>query len=360
MKAWYKETLDSPLACVELPDPTLRPGSIVVDVLAVHVPAYLAAMVDSTEIPLPVPLVIGAGGVGKVSEVAGDVHSVKCGDLVSLDCLLENGNADSPEDVLMGLGEIGGKGAETETVKAIRDGWRDGTMAQRVVIPATAVTRLPKGERYADSSEPVAKLGFLTWLAIAAEGVVQSDQRPGDVVAVLGATGQMGGAAVLVALARGASRVIAAGRNEPALQRLADLDERVSIVVLSGNVEENTKRISSIASPHVVIDAVGGSDNPDVILAGFGAMRDSGTMVLMSGTRCDVPLPYGEVLRRRLTIKGSRMYKSQTMAEVWRMVSSGLINLANVDVHVVGIDDPRAAIAAAAQLTGLSFVSLTP
>lgn len=356
MKAWYKESLDSPLRCDERPDPVLRPGSVVVDVMAVHVPAYLTAMVDSTEIPLPVPLILGAGGIGMVSEVADDVYSLSRGDLVALDSLVESGDHDFPEDVLMGLGEIGGRGIATEAVEAMRDQWRDGTMAQKVVMPAAAVTRLPGDVKHGEAP----RLAFLTWLGIAGEGVIQSGQRPGDVVAILGATGQMGGAAVLVALARGASRVIAVGRNEAALQRLANLDARVSVVRLSGDIAEDTRAIIAIAPPHVVIDAAGNVENANAFLAGLGSLRDEGTIIMMGGTRCDVPIPYGDVLRRRLTIKGSRMYRSQTMAEIWRLLEAGLVDLGKVEVKTVGIDDPKAAIDLAARSSGLSIISLVP
>lgn len=356
MKAWYKETLDSPLLCVERPDPELRPGSVIVDVKAVHVPGYLTAMVDSTEVPLPVPLVLGAGGVGTVRHVAADVYNLAVGDVVALDSLVESHDADHPEDVMMGLGEVGGRGTETDAVRAMRDQWRDGTMAEQCVLPAQSVTRLPGAEDFGDFG----RLAFLTWLGIAGEGVLQSGQRPGDIVTILGATGQMGGAAVLVALARGASRVIAVGRDACVLERLAMLDDRVATVPLTGDVPTDAKAMSAFGAPHVVIDAIGNAPDADAFLAGFETLRDEGTIVMMGGTRCDVPLPYGEVLRRRLTIKGSRMYRSETVLAIWRMIQSGLIDLRQVGLQEVGIDDPVAAIDAATKTTGLSFVALVP
>ncbi|WP_252107164.1 MULTISPECIES: zinc-binding dehydrogenase [unclassified Halomonas] len=357
MKAWYKETLQTPLACVERPDPECRPGAVVVDVRAVHVPAYLMAMVDSTDIPLPVPLVLGAGGVGVVREKADDVFNVEVGDVVALDSLVESGDIDHPEDVLMGLGEIGGRGEDTEVVDAMRTRWRNGTMAQKALLPKEAVTRLPGAEHFDDPG----RLAFLTWLGIAGEGVVQSGQQPGDVVAILGATGQMGGAAVLVALAKGASRVIALGRNQAALEKLATLDARVVPVRLTGDIDQDAAAITAVAgAPHVVIDTMGDAYSANPLLAGFAALRDSGTLVLMGGVRQDIPFPYGEVLRRRLTIRGSRIYRSETVLSIWRLIEAGLIDLDKVGMVEVGIDDPKAAIETATKTTGLNFVSLRP
>ncbi|WNL39994.1 zinc-binding dehydrogenase [Halomonas sp. PAMB 3264] len=357
MKAWYKESLKAPLVCAERPDPICLPGSVIVDVRAVHVPAYLMAMVDSTDIPLPVPLVLGAGGVGVVREKADDVFNVHVGDVVALDCLVESGDTDYPEDVLMGLGEIGGRGLESDVVDAMRTQWRDGTMAQKARLPKEAVTRLPGAEHFDDPG----RLAFLTWLGIAGEGVEQSGQTPGDIVAILGATGQMGGAAVLVALAKGASRVIALGRNEAALEKLATLDPRVVPVRLTNDVDQDASAMTAVAgAPHVVIDTMGDADSANPLLAGFAALRDSGTLVMMGGVRMDIPMPYGEILRRRLTIRGSRMYRPETVLSIWRMIEAGLIDLSRVGMVEVGIDDPKAAIETATKTTGLNFVSLRP
>jgi alcohol dehydrogenase len=61
-----------------------------------------------------------------------------------------------------------------------------------------------------------------------------------------------------VALARGASRVVAAGRNETALKRLAGVDPRVAPVALSGDRDRDSAAIiASGGEPAVVIDALG-------------------------------------------------------------------------------------------------------
>lgn len=355
MKAWYKESLDAPLICMDVPDPEVRSGAVVVDVLAVHVPAYLMSMVNSTAIPLPVPLVLGAGGVGIVRKKAADVFNVSVGDVVALDCLVSSGDPERPEDVLMGLGEIGGRGEETDVVKAMRILWRNGTMAEQAVLPKEAVTRLPGAERYED----LHRLAFLTWLGIAGEGVTRSGQQPGDVVAILGATGQMGGAAVLVALARGASRIVAVGRNDAALERLSSLDPRVVPVKLTGDVKGDAAAVTAVAGPpHVVIDTMGDADNANAILTGIESIRDEGTLVLMGGVRSDIPIPYGDVLQRRLTIRGSRMYRPGTLLSIWRMVEAGQIDLANVGIVNAGIDDPEGAARLAQQTHGLNIVAL--
>ncbi len=80
----------------------------------------------------------------------------------------------------------------------------------------------------------------------------------------------------------------------------------------------------------------------------------------MGGVRLDVPIPYGEVLRWRLTIRGSRMYRTETVLSVWRMIECGLIDLSKVEMHEAGTEDPAGAVSTAARSSGVSFVSLIP
>ncbi len=81
----------------------------------------------------------------------------------------------------------------------------------------------------------------------------------------------MGGAAVLVALARGASRVIAMSRNEEALARLSRLDTRVIAVNLSSDMKADAANISADGALHVVIDAMGSADS--AVLSGLQSMK---------------------------------------------------------------------------------------
>ncbi|RRD21368.1 hypothetical protein ECB98_24715 [Brucellaceae bacterium VT-16-1752] len=53
-----------------------------------------------------------------------------------------------------------------------------------------------------------------------------------------------------MALARGASRVVAIGRNDgAALERLPKLDDHVATIQLSGDLEEDARKILAVASP---------------------------------------------------------------------------------------------------------------
>lgn len=91
-----------------------------------------------------------------------------------------------------------------------------GTFSERTLVPVGAGVPVPEGV------DPVLVAGFVNpamgaWLPLA----VRADQQAGESVLVVGATGTTGRLACAFAKARGASRVIAVGRDAAALEELA-------------------------------------------------------------------------------------------------------------------------------------------
>lgn len=356
MRAWELDETDADLRLVQVDDPQVRAGAALLDVLAVHVPAYTSVLTTGLRGTIPTPLVLGTGGVGRVRAVAEDVFGLHEGDVVANAGLLRSVDVTDPEEFILSWTGIGGRGERTADIARMQALWRDGTFAERAVLPAGVLVRLPGAEDYPRPE----LLSVLPWLSIAAEGLVRAEQQPGDVVAVLGATGQLGGAAVLVALARGACRVVAVGRNLSALQRLADVDDRVATVVLTGDRVADAAAIRAAGEPDLVLDTLGATSSAEPTMTGFDSLRPGGTLMLLGGVRHDLPLPYGHLMRRRLSVRGSWMARPETAVAVWRLVRSGVLDLEHVTVRTVGLDDPGAALRLAAGSSGLDFVALVP
>lgn len=354
MRAWTLERPGDGLRLSDLDEPQVRPGGVLLEVLAAHVPAYTDVVADGPRGRVPTPLVLGAGGVGRVLAVADDVLGLSPGDIVAHTVLLSSGDVADLQEYLVGWTGIGGRGEVTPTVTAMQDRWRDGTFAERVVAPKETLVRLPGARTTAPE-----RLALLGWFAIAAEGLARSGTTAGDAVAVLGATGQLGGAGVRLALAGGASRVVAVGRNEAALARLAALDPRVRTVPLADRAG-TAAAVTAYGEVDVVLDALGAVGSPDPTLAGYDALGPGGTMVLIGGVRQDLALPYGDLMRRRLTVRGSWMFSHATALRVWRMVQGGVLDLDALPVRTVGLDDPAGALALAAETGGDGFVVLVP
>ncbi|PRY15948.1 alcohol dehydrogenase [Kineococcus rhizosphaerae] len=349
---------DDGLRLVEVPDPSeapVRGGGVVLDVLAAHVPAYTDVLVAGGRGGFPTPIVLGPGGIGRVRAVADDVFGVRPGDVVVVDGLFRTGRAEDPEEAILGWTGLGGD-RPTPTTDRVRDVWRDGTFAQRAVLPERCLVALPG----AAGHDPV-RLAFLPWLAIAGEAVERGGVAAGQSVAVVGATGSLGTAALLVALSRGAGTVVAAGRDRAVLAELAALDPRVRTVALTGSREVDGPALRAAAGPvDVVVDALGAVPHAEATMSGYDAVRTDGTWVLVGGVRQDLPIPYGQFMHRRLTLRGSWMARPATTTALWRSIRAGVLDLSGLRPQVVDLADPGAALRVAAATGGPSYAVLVP
>ncbi len=357
MKAWQMTALDSGLNLADVPEPRLRGGGATLEVLAAMIPAYTGNLVAGQRGGFPTPIVLGPCGIARVTETADDVFAVQPGDIVAANAMFRSNRTDDPQEVLLGWTGIGGDGRATPTTDRMREVWRNGMFAERALQPERTLVALPGADAYPAPE----RLAFLQWLAIAGEGVERAGVRPGHTVGVIGATGQLGTAAVLVALARGAAAVVAVGRNRTTLDALAAIDPRVLTVPLSGDRTADGQTIRAAAGPlDAVLDTLGMVPGPEPTMAGYDAIRIDGTWVLIGGVRHELPIPYHDLMHRRLTVRGSWMAHDSTVREVWSMIRHGVLDLSVLDVTVVGLADPAAALSAAADAHGPSVVVLVP
>ncbi|MFI5908449.1 zinc-binding dehydrogenase [Dactylosporangium sp. NPDC051541] len=350
MRAWTVATPGDALRLRDVPAPTPHGGGVLVDVLAAHVPAYTKRVVTGDRGGLPVPLILGPSCVGRVTAVAPDVFHVAPGDIVVDTALLDAGGGD---EILVGWVGLGGSGAGGERTDRMRALWRDGVFADQALCAKETVVALPGADAYPDP----ARLAFLPWLCIAASGLHTAGPLAGRDVAVIGATGQLGGAAVLLALAEGAATVTAVGRRRAALDRLTRLSPRVRTHRLTGDRATDAAGIGPV---DVALDTLGATPTADATMAAYDSLRGRGTLVLVGGVRHDLTIPYGDLMHRRLTVRGSWMSDNATVSTVWNLVRSGLLDLAAIELLTVGLDDPAAALDLAERTTGLGFVALVP
>jgi NADPH:quinone reductase-like Zn-dependent oxidoreductase len=130
-----------------------------------------------------------------------------------------------------------------------------GAMAQRTVVPRAFTFPIPENlddETAAAMPNP----GVSAWLSLA----YRAKLVPGESVLILGATGVTGKLAVKIAKLLGAVRVVAAGRNQQALNTLRDLgaDATISLALPETELSEAFVREGGQAGYQVVIDYVWG------------------------------------------------------------------------------------------------------
>ncbi len=354
MKAVWLEAVGAPVEIREVPDPVVTPGGVVVRVLAVRVPSYTRKVFDGTlGYDLPTPFIPGPTCIGQVACVGDDVFDIAVGDVVLCNSYLSLGDfAGSPDEIL-----IGWTGSGSERSRAMQQRWRHGSFAELAQYPAQCLTVLPDGMRFDRT-----RLPFLASLAIADGGLRRGSLEAGQVVVINGATGQLGGAAVLLALSRGAARVVATGRNAQRLKTLAEINPRVVIHRLSGEREQDASSIRHLAQGPIdlVVDYLADAPAPVPALAGFDVLRVGGTLILVGGVRQTLAFPYAQIMRRQLTIRGSFMFDRAGAIQTWNLVRSGAVDLSKVRAFDFPLGDIERAMDKAMTLGGLDYALLLP
>ncbi|MER6875354.1 alcohol dehydrogenase catalytic domain-containing protein, partial [Amycolatopsis sp. NPDC000673] len=240
MKAAVLREFGSSLSVEEVADPVPGTGEVVVGVVAAPVLHYTAEVVSGARrYLLDLPAILGTGAVGRVRSVGPDATKLRPGDWVRCDPTVRSrDDAVTPDVVLQGLTARGDGGL------ALQRHFRHGGFAEQIMVPTENAA--PLGSLDEADAGQWAALGICL---VPYGGLLDGGLQPGETVLISGATGTYGGAAVAVAIAMGAGRVIAPGRNRAAL---ADLERRfghrVRTVVLSGNEDEDRAAMQSAAA----------------------------------------------------------------------------------------------------------------
>lgn len=346
MRAALLKALGAPLAVEHLEDPTPGAGEVVVDVVAAPVLPY-AGDVFSGKRPylLELPIVPGAGAIGRVRAVGADATRLTAGDWVVCDPTVRaRDDALSPEIAVQGLT------AGTEGGLPLQRHFKHGAFAERMRVPSECAVGLGA----VPDERANAWCALLTYL-VPYGGLLAAGLTAGETVLVSGATGYFGGAGVAVALAMGAGRVVAPGRNEVQLEALARrFGDRVRTVKLAGDEAADRARLQGAAGPiDVVLDLLPPAAPPAAARAAILAVRPHGRAVLMGGVGMGggaaLELPYPWLMRNCITVRGQFMCPREAVPRMVALVRGGLLSLDHFAVSAFALDDVNAAVAHAAR-----------
>lgn len=212
MKAAVLKAFGNPLSIETVPDPVLGTGEVIVDVVAAGVLPYAGEVFSGErQYLLKLPIVPGAGAIGRVRAVGPDATRLKPGDWVSCDPTVRaRDDAVSPDIILQGL-TAGGPSA-----LKLQNYFHNGSYAERMLVPTENVTPLGAIE-----PRDAPKWSAIGTLLVPYGGFSAVGLKAGETVLVSGATGNFGAAAVAVALGMGAGLVVAPGRNKTMLGELS-------------------------------------------------------------------------------------------------------------------------------------------
>jgi alcohol dehydrogenase len=356
MKAWRLDRLGGTLKLDDMPIPKPRPGGVTVKIEASALMSYLKSYVDG-RLPIYSPpegwFTPGGNAIGTVHEVGPEVYHLKPGQRVVVSSyVVADDNVPEPAQFLLGITAAGPDG------KALQSDWPDGTLAEYVRAPKGSVTAIDG----LDAVDP-AELAVLPRFAVPYGGLIRGRLAAGETIIVTGATGAYGSAAVLLAIALGAARVIAAGRNASkldALKRVAG--PRVATVTLSGDIKADAENLRATAGggAHAALDIVGNAQDPNATLAALRALQRGGRLVLMGSMGVPLPISYLDVMLNNLEIIGQFMYPRDVFRRLGELARSGLLDLRAVRVRSFPLEALPEAMEAAATAGGLGCVVVTP
>ena len=354
MKAARFHRPGEPLRVEDVPDPVLVPGAAIVRVLSAFVPPYFAEMIDGrVSYPLPpLPFTPGMDTIGEVLEVAGDVSGLEVGERVFCDHFYNTVNIGGRAESCY-VGAFG-KGEASQRILAR---WRDGSFAHKLMLPADCFT--PLGS--ASAVEP-ALLVRLGWFGTCYGALLRSAFRPGHTVVVNAATGLVGTAGVLLALAMGAGKVVACGRRRHLLEELVRVDpKRIVSVPLSGTVQDRDAIRMAAGPADILIDAVGDIADPLPTANAFYSLGPYGNALLVGGCMGDLPVSYKWVLDNQITILGSSWYPRAGSAEMLGMIGAGVLDVGALGARKFALDEVNEAVQWAERHSGgLTHAALVP
>ena len=317
---------DQPLSLSEVPLPVPTVGAAVVTVFVTNV-SPAARKMYSGQMPsrLTTPIVPSSQAIGRIYKLGPDSTSLHIGQLVYVDITVRS--RDNPNDTIL-QGYFGGFGNGTKLMEQ----WRSGTFAQYAQVPLENLYPLNEDVLLKQMGYTPSDLCWIGPAAVSAGAMNEIPVRAGDTVIIAPATGFFGGACVHLALAMGA-RVIAAGRNEKVLAKMADTfrsTERLLTVKLSGDIETDTAALKKASGKD--IDAFVDWSPPEAaksthIQACLGALRPFGKAVLMGGIWGNVEIPYLLVMTNSLHIMGRFMYDREHVQQLIKLVEAGLMKL---------------------------------
>ena len=332
-KALQVKSFDSPPVVQDAEIPKSGPGSCIVQVLASQVVSYARKLYKGDLYPLELPLIAGSSAIGRVTSVGPDAARLTPGQLVLVDSGVY-ARDDPSEMIICGMHS----GTSDGSRRLMKGEWRNSSYAEMMKAPLESVFPLNEDLLLKKRGYKVEELAYILRQLIPMGGLFEMDIKAGDRIIVAPATGAFSGAGVEVACALGAN-VIAAARNVDKLKEMQkQIGERVQIVKLSGNVEEDAKALQQYGEVDGYLDlsppAAGKSTH---FLACCLALKGRGKACFMGGVTDNLSLPYGLIMFKSLQLRGRYMYSREAIQKTIKLVEDGFLKLGKAGgLSVVG------------------------
>src|SRR4051794_38284819 len=283
-----------------VPDPQPGPGEVVVRLKAAALNHRDVWIRRGLYAGIKLPVVLGSDGAGTVSAVGPAADPKLLGLEVVINPGLDWGSDErvqSPHFRILGLPD-------------------DGTYAELVKVPASAVHAKPAGWSWEEAAAlPLA--GLTAYRAV----VTRAQVGPGDRVLVTGVGGGVSQFAVQIAKARGAKAVVVTSGSDDKLTRAKQqLGADGGANYKAGDWAKEVVRLCGGDGPDVVIDSVGG----ETLGKAIEIARPGGRLVTYGATTGPVPqLEVRRVFWKQLSFLGSTMGTPKEFAAMLELLGKG-------------------------------------
>ena len=249
----------------DMPDPAPAADEVVVQVQSCGL-NHLDLWAEEGGLPIPVQLPRTPGGeiAGRILDVGSAASDWRIGEAVAVQ-----------SNIFCGECEFCRRAEESQCLRsAILGVQRDGGFAERVVVPARALVRLPAGVDF-DTSAALTLAGSTAMHMLTHRTQVQR----GDWVLVIGGASGVGSAAIQIAKELG-GRVISTGSTEAKRALARHLGAEFMVDSNNRDWPAEVRQATGKRGVDVVIEHVGG----EVLLKCFECLARGGTIVTCGAT----------------------------------------------------------------------------
>ena len=266
---------------IELPDPVAGPGEAVVRLHFSGLNHRDVWIRQGLYARIQLPSVLGSDGAGLVESVGPGVDPKLVGKravIIPCEKWGPDPAAQGKEFLILGMP-------------------RQGTMAEKIAVPASMIVELPQQVSFEDAAAlPVA--GLTAWRCLTTRGGL----RPGEHVLITGIGGGVATLALLFAKAMGAQVSVTSGSDE----KLAKARELGAIAAANYNAKGWEKDLVAQAGrpPSLIVDGAGGDGLNSLI----GACAPAARIVLYGATRMSPSkLDMAKIFFKQIDIRGTTM-----------------------------------------------------
>jgi len=293
----------------EVPDPVAGHGQVLVALRAAGV-CGTDLHASQGQLPVPaLPVVMGHEGAGVIEEVGDGVGGVAVGDRVLLFPSETCGECGPCRAGHLGL-----------CPKAVIFGMaRDGTFAERIVVPAGCTLKIPDNIPF-EHGAILADAVATAYHAVATRGGISGGER----VAVIGCGG-VGFHAILLARLLGAKTIVAVDLSEGALRRARSVGVDATVDARGEDARKLIRKAAGGDGPELVIEYAGRKASVELALS---AVARSGRVVV-GGVSFESPQlpPLLSFVGREIAVLGSMGYTRAELDRVVALAASGELDL---------------------------------